>query len=73
MNQSQINFSTSKNMLSSPPELLRAFREKIKAKGPKGIIGLQKMFKLIDIDGSKSISIAEFKKALKDFRIADNL
>jgi len=45
------------------------FRDKIKARGARGIIGLQRIFKIMDDDGSKTISEQEFAKACKDFRI----
>ena len=32
-------------------------------------IGLQRRFKIIDDDGSKSLNMAEFKKALKEFKM----
>lgn len=38
-------------------------------RGAKGIIGLQRIFKIIDDDGSKSLSRQEFEKACRDFKI----
>lgn len=45
------------------------FRDKIRARGARGIIGLQRIFKIMDDDGSRTISEQEFSKAIKDFRI----
>lgn len=44
------------------------FRDKIKARGARGIIGLSKLFSIMDDDGSKSISLPEFAKACKEFK-----
>jgi Ca2+-binding EF-hand superfamily protein len=45
------------------------FRDKIKARGARGIIGLSKLFHIMDDDGSKTISLYEFTKACKDFKV----
>lgn len=45
------------------------FRDKIKSRGARGIIGLQRLFKIFDDDNSKSLNDYEFKKAINDFRI----
>jgi len=37
-------------------QLVKLFRDKIKSRGARGIIGLSKLFKIMDDDGSKSIS-----------------
>ena len=52
-----------------PRELLRLFRDKVKARGARGITGLQRIFKIMDDDGSKTLSEPEFIKAVKDFRV----
>jgi calcyphosin len=49
--------------------LVKLFRDKIKARGSRGIIGLQKMFFIMDDDNSKSISLPEFSKACRDFKV----
>lgn len=45
------------------------FRQKLAARGSRGIIGIQRCFKIIDDDGSKTLSRSEFTKACRDFRI----
>ncbi len=50
-------------------EMLRLFRDKVKARGARGITGLQRIFKIMDDDGSKTLSEPEFIKAVKDFRV----
>lgn len=53
-------------------DLIKLFRDKIRTRGVRGIIGLQKFFSIMDDDGSKSISLFEFSKACKDFRVGIN-
>jgi Ca2+-binding EF-hand superfamily protein len=44
-------------------------RSKVTARGARGINGLRRVFKIMDDDGSKSLSRAEFIKAMQDYRI----
>ena len=44
-------------------------RDKIKARGARGIIGLARVFKIIDDNNSKSLDREEFRKAIRDFKI----
>ena len=53
----------------APEALLSLFRDKLKARGAKGLIGLQRLFKIMDDDGSQTLSLPEFSKACRDFRI----
>jgi hypothetical protein len=46
---------------------LDAIRDKIKARGARGIIGLARVFKIMDDNNSRSLDLAEFKKAIGDF------
>jgi len=46
-----------------------AMREKIKSRGARGLIGLQRVFKIMDDDNSKSLDRYEFKKAIRDFKV----
>ena len=55
--------------MPDPVELVKLFRDKIKARGARGIIGLQKLFAIMDDDNSKSISLPEFTKACRDFKV----
>jgi len=48
--------------------LLEAFRKKVTQRGAKGIIGLARLFRILDDDNSKSLSRAEFEKACRDFK-----
>ena len=38
----------------------------LKSRGARGIIGLQRKFKIMDDDGSKSLNMSEFKKAMNE-------
>jgi Ca2+-binding EF-hand superfamily protein len=49
--------------------MLNLFRDRIKARGARGIIGLQRIFKIMDDDGSHTITLSEFTKACRDFRV----
>lgn len=53
----------------SPQALLLLFTAKLKGRGARGMIGLQRVFKMMDDDESGSLSLREFGKACKDFRI----
>lgn len=53
----------------APEALLALFRDKLKGRGAKGLIGLQRLFKIMDDDGSQTLSLPEFSKACRDFRI----
>jgi len=50
-------------------ELMALFRDKIKARGPRGIVGLQRIFNIMDDDKTQTLSEAEFGKACRDFKI----
>ena len=39
------------------------------SRGARGLIGLQKQFKIMDDDRSNDLDQYEFQKAIKDFRI----
>ena len=45
-------------------ELLEALKEQLSSRGGKGLIGLQRQFRIMDDDGSKTLDIKEFKKAM---------
>lgn len=53
----------------SPQSLLKLFKDKLRARGARGMIGLQRIFKIMDDDESGTLSLREFTKACKDFRI----
>lgn len=49
-------------------DLIKLFRDKIKARGARGMVGIQRLFKIMDDDGSKTLSEQEFSKACRDFK-----
>ena len=53
----------------SPESLLELFKDKIKARGTRGIIGLKRLFHIMDDDGSATLSLPEFIKVCKDYRV----
>lgn len=56
--------------------MMELFRDRIKARGARGIMGLQRVFKIMDDDESRCLSQYEFSKACRDFKIGiseDNL
>ena len=53
----------------SPDNLLRLFNDKIRARGVRGMVGLQRIFDLMDDDQSGSLTQREFGKACKDFKV----
>jgi len=49
--------------------LIKLFRSKIMGRGARGIVGIQRIFKIMDDDNSRTLSLAEFTKAVKDFKV----
>ena len=49
--------------------LVERFREKLKARGSRGIVGLGRQFKIMDDNGSGTLDPYEFNKAIQDFGI----
>jgi Ca2+-binding EF-hand superfamily protein len=52
--------------------VLDDLREKLLARGARGILGLQRQFKIIDDNQSQSLDYDEFVKGLHDFRVPVN-
>lgn len=48
---------------------INKFKERISARGPKGLIGLKKQFKIMDTDESGNLSLSEFQEVLDNFKI----
>jgi Ca2+-binding EF-hand superfamily protein len=49
--------------------IISRIKEEMKSRGSGGFVGLQRRFRIMDDDGSKSLSLAEFKKALSEFKM----
>mmetsp|Transcript_5510 Transcript_5510/g.9365 ORF Transcript_5510/g.9365 Transcript_5510/m.9365 type:complete len:346 (-) Transcript_5510:50-1087(-) len=56
-------------MKHSGEELIEKLREKLAARGARGMIGIQRVFKILDDDRSGLLDIQEFWKGLCDFRL----
>eukprot|EP01034_Spumella_vulgaris_P024624 gene24624-30992_t len=69
----QISYEKKETRSAEPSPGIKLIIAKIKAemksRGSGGFIGLQRRFKIMDDDGSKSLSLSEFKKALKEFKM----
>ena len=49
--------------------LVERFRNKLKQRGGRGMIGLRRQFKIMDDNNSGTLDMYEFKKGIKDFQI----
>jgi len=47
--------------------LVERFRNKLKSRGGKGMIGLRRQFKIMDDNNTGTLDIGEFRKGIKDF------
>jgi Ca2+-binding EF-hand superfamily protein len=47
-------------------------RQKIISRGARGINGIQRIFKIMDDNNSKSLDMDEFTKAMSDYRITSD-
>lgn len=55
-----------------PPDddpIMTKLRNQLAMRGAKGIVGLARLFKIMDDDRSNSLNIAEFRKAMKEFNM----
>ena len=51
----------------NPEALAEQLKQKLASRGARGMIGLQRQFKIMDDDGSRQLSSYEFCKALSDY------
>ncbi len=58
------------NFSKKGDDLILKFREKLAARGTRGIMGIRRNFKICDDDNYGNISYPEFAKLIKDYRIA---
>jgi len=49
--------------------LVERFRNKLKARGGRGIVGMRRQFKIMDDNGSGALDINEFRKGIRDFQV----
>lgn len=57
------------NISYSDKQLIEAFQSKLASRGARGLVGLQKQFKIMDDNRSGDLDEMEFMKAIKDFRV----
>lgn len=50
-------------------QVIEQLRNKIAARGARGLMGIQKKFKIADDNHSHTLDTEEFRKAMHDFRI----
>lgn len=50
-------------------QLAEQLKTKLASRGARGIIGLQRQFKIMDDDNSKSLNKYEFNKAMTDYML----
>jgi Ca2+-binding EF-hand superfamily protein len=53
----------------SPEELAEALKAKLISRGSRGFIGLQRQFKIMDDNNSRSLDKYEFTKAMTDYML----
>jgi len=49
--------------------LAETLKTKLASRGARGVIGLQRQFKIMDDDNSKALNKYEFNKALSDYML----
>jgi Ca2+-binding EF-hand superfamily protein len=52
--------------------MVKLFKQRLAARGARGILGMQRIFKIMDDNRNGTLEIQEFWKALCDFRVALN-
>ena len=67
--RSAIDRAPAKFTIENNEDLVKRVSDRLKSRGTRGIMGLGKSFQIIDDDNSNSLSVPEFTKALKDYRI----
>jgi len=67
------NSKTFKRFYSeSDEQVLARIGKKLAARGARGIIGLGRSFRIMDDNNSHTLCLAEFTKAMRDYRISDS-
>jgi Ca2+-binding EF-hand superfamily protein len=64
----QVQANQKNNFSNKGEEVLIRFREKISARGTRGIFGIRRSFMIADDNHSKTIDYNEFAKLVKDYR-----
>jgi len=61
--------SSNKSQVRGPEELAELMRQKLVSRGARGFIGLQRQFKIMDDNNSRSLDKFEFSKACSDYML----
>jgi hypothetical protein len=67
--QKKLDPEEEKEAMMVDDPLLQKLKHQLSMRGAKGIIGLGRIFRIMDDDGSNSLSFPEFKKAVKEFGV----
>lgn len=57
---------------NSMEEMMNRLRSKLASRGARGIIGLGRAFRIMDDNGSRTLDLYEFTKAMKDYMLGFN-
>lgn len=49
--------------------LLEELRQQLASRGARGIVGIQRKFRIMDDNGDHALSVSEFKKAMKECQL----
>ena len=61
--------ATAPQVASNTEDLIDRLRNKLAARGARGIIGIGKQFRIMDDNNSRSLDLYEFTKAMKDYML----
>lgn len=61
-----------KGVHHSEDDMVKMFKARLAARGARGILGMQRVFKIMDDNRNGTLEIQEFWKAICDFRVALN-
>ena len=61
-----LSLSPTASKKGSISAILERLREELARRGARGIVGIGRKFRIMDDDGSKSLSLGEFKKAMRE-------
>ncbi len=66
--EQQKNKPVVNNFSKKGDDVVLKFREKISARGTRGIFGIRRSFMIADDNNSKTVDFTEFKKLMRDYR-----
>ena len=57
------------HIMNRAEQLIQAFRQKLLARGAKSIIGMSRIFKIMDDNGNGSLDLSEFAKGVIESKV----